>query len=86
MKDTAVDIEVRQMSRNFVSNMKRLRSANNMSITGMALATDLDQKTIRRIEHARVSRGSSYEPRLRTVAKVAKATGCEIEDLLIQRM
>lgn len=86
MYNKTLEGQLREMSRNFVSNMKVIRSANSLNLSDMAKATKLSRKTISRIEHARVSRGSSYEPRLSTVAKVANAAGCGIEDLLDGRL
>lgn len=81
-----VESELRKLSSNFVTNMKALRHANNMSVSDMSNVTGVSYNTIQRIERARKSRFCTYEPRLKTVMKVAEAAGCKIEDLIETRL
>jgi transcriptional regulator with XRE-family HTH domain len=81
-----IDFNVKTTARRFTRNMNHLRKQNGLSYRGLARKIGVSDSTIRRIETARKSsygRGQQgYIPSMRTLAKVAKATGMSVGELL----
>lgn len=81
-----INYDLKKWSKNFVINTNRIRKFNSLSMQGMADVTGLSENTIRRIATARYTRfgrgEQGYIPSLKTVVKVAEASGVSIDTLL----
>lgn len=87
---SAINYELKNMSRNFVANANIARKENRLSFREMGRAIGVSDSTIRRIETARKTRfgrgEQGYVPTLRTVVKMANALEVKPAELLMGRL
>lgn len=74
-----------RFGRNLIRNTARIQKASELTTSELALATGVSRRTLGRMEKAR-KEGRSYNPMLKTVAKLASAAGITIDQYLTQRV
>jgi transcriptional regulator with XRE-family HTH domain len=70
-----------QLGRTLTRNTSMLRKDIDMSLTEMSYLTGVSRRTLGRIEQARAAR-RTYSPMLKTVVKLAAATGVTVDEYL----
>lgn len=80
-----MSISLNRIGKNLAANSTTLRKKSDMSFAEMADATGVSRRTLQRIEAARKA-NRSYQPMLKTVARLAAATGASLDDFLGGRL
>ena len=74
-------VNLATIGRNLIRNTTSLRTESDVTVGQLAQATGVSERTLNRIEAARRER-RSYNPMLKTVVKLAAASGTTVDEYI----